>query len=206
MVNCTSRTAQCTVCSYPERARIEFMMANGVDGAALARQFAPLSKHAIYRHWKKHVTAEKKGSLFLVGASDVKVDLDALKRVESESLLQNLITERARLQRIADKCESVGNYQDATRASGNIVRVLELTAKYLGELRIGSTTINNNFLLSPDWISLRRIIAAALRPFPEAQRAVLAALREHELQQGADITGARSIERPVLEHKEAASS
>lgn len=178
-------------------------MANGVDGAALARQFAPLSKHSVYRHWKKHITIEKKNSLFLVGASDVKVDLDALKRVESESLLQNLITERARLQRIADKCENVGNYQDATRASGNIVKVLQLTARYLGELRLGSTTINNNFLLSPDWITLRRVIAAALRPFPDAQRAVLAAVREHESQQGADITGARSIERPAIEHKAA---
>lgn len=200
----TAPRGQCKTCKHPERARIELALANGVDCARAARQFFPgEGKHSIWRHWKNHVSQERKDSLRLVGLSDTKVDLDTLKRIESESLLQNLIYERARLQRIADKCETVGNFQDATRSSSALVRVLELTAKYLGELHTSGLTINNNFLLSPDWVQLRQTIAAALRPYPDAQRAVLAAVRDHESQRGTEVTYARAIERPALTHEAA---
>lgn len=200
-----AKTSQCKTCAHADRARIEVMLANDVDPSRVARQFStqskPLSRWAVRRHWLEHVSQDKKDRLRIVGASDITVDIEAIKRLESESLLQNLVAERARLQRIADKAEDIGNYQDATRASTALVRVLELLAKYLGELRIGNTTINNNFLISPDWVDLRRVIATALRPFPDAQRAVVAAIRQHEEQRGVEITHAHAIEKPALEQK-----
>lgn len=194
---------KCTVCQHPERTRLELALANGVGLMKAARQFG-VSKDSAGRHWRRHVPDARKASLRVTGISDPKVDLEALKRVESESLLQNLITERARLQRIADACERVANFQDATRASSALVKLLTLVAQYLGELRTGNTTITQNFLLSTDWLGLRRVIATALRPYPEAQRAVLAAIREHESGSGVEITPARAIERTapaLIEHE-----
>lgn len=188
-------TGQCKTCTHADRGRIEVALANGVSAMAAARQF-DISPHSIWRHWRSHVTQQRKDRLRVVGQSDAKVDLDALKKIETESLLQNLISERARLQRIADCCEDSGNFQDATRASANILRVLELIAKLLGELRVAGsgTNVTNNFLLSPDWMQLRHVIAVALRPHPDAQRAVLTAVRDLELSRGADVTSARAIE------------
>ncbi len=190
-----SSSGKCKTCSSPDRSRIELALANGVTTTAAARQFG-ISSHSLWRHWKRHVSPERKASLLVVGASDQKIDLDALKRIESESLLQHLIAERARLTRIAYACEGAGNFQDATRASTAVMRTLELTAKLLGELRAYSSTTNvtNNFLLSPDWMQLRQVIAVALRPYPDAQRAVLTAIRSMELDRGADVSHARAIE------------
>jgi hypothetical protein len=195
-----SKTARCKACHHPQRGRIEMQLANGVSMVKVARQFEGLTKWGLSRHFRLHVSPARKDKL-RVGASDLKVDLDTLKRAESESLLQNLIAERARLQRIADLCEGVGNFQDATRASTAVVRVLELVAKYLGELKTGSTSVTQNFLLAPDWVNLRRAIATALRPFPEAQRAVLEAVRAHESSAGVEINAHHAVERPALEHK-----
>jgi hypothetical protein len=196
-----SKTARCKTCHHSERARVELAIANGVSLLKVARQYGgELTKQNLSRHWIKHVTPARKEKLRVVGPADVELDLDALKRAEGESLLQNLIAERARLQRIADLSESVGHYTDATRASVAVVKVLELIAKYLGELRTGNTTIHQNFLLTADWVSLRRVIAEALRPYPEAQRAVLAAVRAHESSAGVEITHAHAVERPPLDH------
>jgi hypothetical protein len=43
--------------------------------------------------------------------------LAELKRTESEGLLQNLVHERARNQRIADRAEAIDDFGNATRAS-----------------------------------------------------------------------------------------
>jgi hypothetical protein len=192
-------TGMCHTCSHEARGRIELMLANHVSGPKVAKQFC-LSKDSIWRHWVRHVSAEQKARLKVAGASDAKVDLERLKRTESESLLQNFIAERVRLQRIADVCESLNNFSDAVRASAAVIRVIESTAKLLGELKTGRMTINQSFLLSPDWFQIRKLLSESLRPYPPAQQAVLSALRQYEGSQGADVTGARSIAlKPPIE-------
>lgn len=168
------------------------MLANGVAARKVAAQFG-LSSDSVWRHGRRHMSAEQKAKLMVAGASDAKIDLERLKRTESESLLQNLIAERARQQRIADLCESIRDYAGATRASMQVVHTTEVIAKLLGELKFGHTTINQSFLYSPDWFQIRSLMVVALRPYPAAQQAVLAALRQYEGSQGADVTGARSI-------------
>jgi hypothetical protein len=179
------------------------MAANGVTHAKVGAQFG-ISTDSVWRHMRKHVGEDGKARLRIVGASDPKIDLEALKRCESESLLQNLIAERVRLQRLADTAETGGNVGDAVKAARATVEVLALVGKLLGELRTGGTTITTNtVLLSSSWFELRRVITVALRPHPAAQKAVLDALREHERAGGVSVTGARSVELPplTLEHQ-----
>lgn len=186
---------QCKTCAHPERARIELQCCNGVTHARVAMQFG-ISSDSVWRHMRRHTTAEARAKLKLLGLSDSKVDVEALKRSESESLLQNLIGERVRLSRLADRAESIGSIGDATRASRAIIDVLGLVGKVLGELNVGRVTVHQSVVMSADWFRLRGVLASALRPFPAAQAAVLQALRDYERSQGVDVNGARAIELP----------
>ncbi len=130
----TAARGTCKTCAHPERPRIELMLANGVSAPKVSAQFG-LTRHAVWRHFNDHVTEERKAKL-AVGSSIPEADLAALKKNESDSLLANLIHERTRLQRLSDRAETVGNLQDATRASKGVIDVLTVIAKVLGDLRV----------------------------------------------------------------------
>ena len=51
---------------------------------------------------------------------------------------------------------------------------------------------------SPDYLALRSAIVRALRPFPEAARAVGEALHVLETEAARDITASASTRRPVM--------
>src|SRR5216683_6849857 len=58
---------------------------------------------------------------------------------------------------------------------------LEVEGKLLGEIgRVAPATINQNLIVSADYLKLRQLLLSALRPFPAARAAVLAALRSVE--------------------------
>src|SRR5216683_5185205 len=58
---------------------------------------------------------------------------------------------------------------------------LEVEGKLLGEIgRVSPATINQNLIVSADYLKLRQLLLSALRPFPQARAAVLAALRSVE--------------------------
>jgi hypothetical protein len=105
-------------------------------------------------------------------------DLAKLKQTESEGLLQNLVHERARQQRIADKAEKIDDFANATRASVAALKSSELIAKLLGEIKTGNVT--QNILITPEFHAFRTAVVQALRLHPEAKRAVLAQLQRLE--------------------------
>jgi hypothetical protein len=55
--------------------------------------------------------------------------------------------------------------------------------QYLGELQQHSTRTTVSVLVSPEYLQLRNALLRALGPFPEARRAVAAAI--HEVENGA---------------------
>lgn len=178
------------------------MLAAGVFATRVAKQFE-LSSDSVWRHWKLHVSQEKKNSLIATGLTDVKVDVNKLRKTEAESVLQNMLATRAQQQRIADKCEGIGLYQEAIRATVAVQKNLETTAKIVGELKNGNTVVHNNILLSPNWLVMRRAIAEALRPHPEVQREVLGAIRAVETGAGVNISNARAVELKAIDNSEA---
>jgi hypothetical protein len=185
------------VCAHAERARIELALANDPRDhgcARIARDYG-LCRMSVWRHWKRHVPADRKERLRLGASRNPGLDLDALKRREGESLLANLVAERVRLLTLADAAEVARDFLTAIKASSALLKFYDLQARLLGEIRTGGTTINTVFL-SGDWFRLRRVIAEALRPFPDAQRAVLTAVRELEAAGGAEVNTAHAIELP----------
>ena len=59
------------------------------------------------------------------------------------------------------------------KAVDRIQRQLELQAKLLGELQQEGTI---NVTVSPEWVTLRAVILSAVTPYPDAAKAISAAL------------------------------
>jgi len=81
---------------------------------------------------------------------------------------------------------------------------LELVGKLLGQLvqRVRSTSL----LVSPDYLDLRATLVRALQPFPEAARAVGAALHAMESKAASDITANAAKGKPLLLEAKAVES
>jgi hypothetical protein len=121
----------------------------------------------------------------MLAARPSEIDLDALKRSESEALLGSLIAQRARLQLISEMCFEAKELGAAIACERAITSSLETTSKLLGML-VTSTTATN-VLISSDYFRLRSTIVAALRKHPEAARDVARALADLELEAANEI-------------------
>lgn len=172
----TGRT--CTVCQHAQRARIELGLARGVSASALSRRFRPLSADAILRH-RKHISPALLKELRARSLLPER-ELESLRIEESSSLLEHLVHQRAKLYRLVDSCEDMGDVRSAFVGHARITANLEQTAKLLDLFAAHSLTVNQNLIVSPDYLALRQSLLLALKPFPEARAAVVAVLREME--------------------------
>lgn len=168
---------QCTVCRHRERPQIDLGLARGVSAYALGKRHR-LSADALYRHAKRHLPAQLRASL-LAGPSIDGVDLDRLRDTETQSLLANLVALRHRLFATLDTAEGAGDGNMLARVASQLHHNLELTGKLLGDLGVGSTTINN-VLLVPAYVEMRVELVHALAPYPEARAAVATVLHRLE--------------------------
>ena len=173
-------TNQCTICQHRERAGIDLALARGVSVRALTTRYG-LSRDALYRHQSKHLPPQLRASL--VAGPDLDIDLDKLRETESQSLLANLVNLRGRLFSSLDVAEENGDGNMLARVAGQLHNNLELTAKLLGDLSSGNSTTINNVLVMPQYVEMRVELVNALKPFPEAARAVANVLHtiEHKV-------------------------
>src|SRR5262249_45962879 len=145
-------TKQSKIVEHVDRGRIEYDLARGVPVARVARKYN-VSKDACYRYLKKmppQLKAAHLGKLLRAGA-----DLEKLRFDESEGLLQNLATQRARLLLLQDAAMDTENGQLATQVSGAIHRNLELVGKYLGEFAQHQIRTTVSVLVQPEYLELR---------------------------------------------------
>jgi transposase-like protein len=184
----------CSVCAHRERAGIDLALARGVSVSALSRRY-DVSTDSLYRHRKTHLTAQLRAKL--IAGPDIEIDLDRLRESESQSLLANLVALRHRLFASLDVAEECGDSNMVCRVTGQIHQNLELTGKLLGDLGVGTTV--NNVLVLPAYVEMRMELINALRPFPEAARAVAAALHRLEAKSAESIKN--ESERPLFEVK-----
>jgi hypothetical protein len=107
-------------------------------------------------------------------------DLEKLRIDESEGLLQNLATQRARLLLLQDNAMDTENPGLATQISGAIHRNLELVGKYLGEFAQHQIRTTVSVLVAPEYLQMRAALVRALAPYPDAKAAVAAVLHQIE--------------------------
>src|SRR5262245_23765998 len=89
----------------------------------------------------------------LLAGPDLNIDLDALRRTESQSLLGNLVALRHRLFGQLDRAEEEDNLYGFARVSAQLHENLEVTGRLLGDLNVGTTI--NNILIQPVYCEMR---------------------------------------------------
>ncbi len=189
--------AKCTICSSKFRHQIEIGLTHLVPANALGLRFK-VSSDAILRHAKNHLTAAMRAAILTAQVPSA-VDLDALKISESEGLLSALVVQRARLQAHGELAASLGDVRGCVAVEGAITSNLTLVARLLQQLIQVHDVRHTSILVSPDYLKLRAALVKALAPFPEAARAVGAALHAIEAEGALDIT-ARAKAPALIEH------
>ena len=191
----------CTVCAHKARHAIEIGLAHKVPARALGQRFG-LSADSILRHAKNHLTAAMRAAI-LTAQRPSAIDLEALQTSETEGLLGQLVVQRARLQQHGDLALELGDVRGAVAVETAITANLTLVAKLLGQLVSQHHITSTSLLISPDYLRLRAALVQALRPYPDAARAVGAALHLLEADAAADITARASKPRTapaLIEH------
>jgi len=161
----------CLTCRHENVSEIDRLLLRGVPLRDIAAQFGP-SPAALCRH-KAHISAALTKAH---EASEVARADDLLAQVESLRLKAMRILERAEL---AEEMSRTAKDADRSRRTSlgaikEIRGTLELLARLLGELKDGGTTVN--VLISPQWVTLRTVILAAVEPYPAARQAIIEAV------------------------------
>jgi len=157
----------------------------GVAYRILAERYE-CSPDAVFRH-KQHLSPQVKAAI-LANRPETSVDLEKLRTSEGEGLLGALVVQRARLQTYADAAFAAGNVAGTLQAERTILSNLETTGKLVGTLAQHHVVTHTSVLVSEDYLKLRQTLIATLRPFPDAARAVGAALASLEADAARDIT------------------
>jgi hypothetical protein len=195
------RAPRSPIAKDPDRALIERALALGEPMVRIAKRFG-YTVSSIHRY-KRRLAPQLQAAIAASVLKPKEGDLDKLRIEESEGLLGNLAAQRARLLLTQDRAIE----DDDRREVGYISRVIheniELTGKYLGifsQHQIKSTT-NVNLLVTEDYLRIRQVIEVALRPFPEARRAVYEAMHKIESEAAQDLLAGRQGPAPVIEHE-----
>lgn len=180
----------CSTCNHPDRAAVEIALANGVACRVLGLKYG-LDPSQLSRHKTNHMGDELVARLRVRGARSDE-ELARIRDLESKSLLDNLIWQRARMYENADRCRKIGDDAGERAAMGEAAKIVALEGKLLGDLGAHITVNHNNtvnLVALPQWHALRTSLARALRPFPDAYTAAIGALQQAE-----------AVELPVIEH------
>jgi hypothetical protein len=88
------------------------------------------------------------------------IDLEALQASESEGLLAQLVTQRARLQTHSELASELGDVKAAVACERAITSNLELVGKLLGTLIQRTEVRSTSILISADYLDISEGIAA----------------------------------------------
>ena len=147
----------CTVCTHPDRARLDAAVV-GEHGSirSIAKQ-AGVSDSALLRHSNNCLPARLvKGK----EAQDEAQALDVVKQLRAINGAALEILRNARQRKDDDT---------ALKAIARVEKQIELQARLLQLISDGPTV---NILVNPQWVELRAVILTALAPYPEARFAL----------------------------------
>jgi len=153
----------CTACHHAQRVELDQQLVQGTPDTQVAARFG-LGKDAVRRHRINHLSASLKA---LRGRGPGATGERAMDRLEglyaaAMAVLESGMTE--------------GKATMTLAAVKELRALVELLAKLTGELDERPTVQVLNVATSPEWLEVRGRMLGALRPYPEAARAVVAAL------------------------------
>ena len=153
----------CRVCDHTERPDVDAAIVSGLSDPKVAKQFG-ISKDSVRRHRISHLSP-------------------ALQALAVEREKEGARTALDRMEALYEKASAVleaanadGKPSLSLAAIRELRGIVELLAKLNGELDDRPTVQVLNVTASPEWDALRGVVLTALRPYPEAGRAVALAL------------------------------
>jgi AcrR family transcriptional regulator len=158
---------RCAVCNHPEREAFEKDLALERTTAADVARAIGCNRSTVTRHLRNHLLPGLRES-YQAGAEPDLKHLDVL--AEMKELY-------GRMKGHLSAAEAAKDWQAIRGFHGEARKDLELLAKLLGELQQEGTI---NVTVSPEWLTLRAVVIQALRPYPDAARAVAGALTAGE--------------------------
>lgn len=151
---------RCTVCAHPDRPAIDQALVNRRSFRTLAERFG-LGRMALVRHHDDHLP---------VDLAQAKAAADV---AQSDDLLAQIVTLKARAMKILDRAEKADKFVPAIMAIREARECVELLAEMVQAIDRRPTL---NLLVAPEWLAARSVLLDALRPYPEARAAVAARL------------------------------
>lgn len=148
----------CEVCTNPNREAINAALVERRGTMAGIARANGLSEDSVARHAKAHIPKA------------LAVAATAREEAQAGSLLERVRAAEEHARRLAFRAEADGDVRGAVAGLRVLLDALELLGKVAAE--------RSPLVSSPEWQSLKRRIASALEPFPEAAAAVLAAIEE----------------------------
>lgn len=186
---------KCAVCCHAQRPAVDLAIASGLSKRAIGEKYG-LHPDAVWRHGQNHLSPEVKAALALKLVRK-EGDVRAVLLEEGAGAVEALRAIRAPLFGRFLTAVDVGDDRAAAALAGRLHEGLSLSARLTGELMPAAGTTIQNIVISQDYIRLRTDLLNALRPFPEAARAVAEVFRrtgEH-----AAAAMAQSMPRPMIE-------
>lgn len=150
---------RCSVCAHPQAEEISMEILQGATLRNIADKYG-LSLTSVHRH-KQHIPHQ------------LAVSHEAQKVAKADGVMQRMAELDQRADTIYKQATEQNDPELALKALKELRGITELYAKMAGE--IGARTVNN-FIITPEWASLRSVMLRALLPYPDARKAVVEAL------------------------------
>jgi hypothetical protein len=195
---------RCKVCTHAARMQIDYALAAGLGRRRIAEKFG-VSADAIQRHSHNHLAPELRAAMTLK-LIQREGDVRAVLLDEGVGTIEALKAVRGPLFGRFLAAVDIGDDRSAVALAARLHESLQLSARLTGQLVPHANVNVTTLVISQDYIALRSSLLAALRPFPEAARAVAEVFRrtgEHaaaEMQRNAP----RMIEAKAVEVSDAA--
>jgi hypothetical protein len=150
----------CTICDRDDRHAIDQALVQG-EAFRNVSERCSVSTAAIFRHYHAHIPQHLRQAHAVQEVS------------QADTLLAKVVTLEADAKRLQGLAEDAGDFKTALQAIRELVRIIELQARLIGELDDSPTV---NVLVLPEWQALRGVLFQALAPYPDARAAVATAL------------------------------
>lgn len=154
----------CTICAHVDRGRIDREIVSGCAYRDISGRFQ-VSKSAVERHAGEHIPQ-------LISRSRELRDW-----LNADQLVGELRVLRETTLGILEEARVGGEHSIALSAIGRLQQQAELVARLLGELVDRQRVETLDLQVSEKWIRIRSVILQAVRPYPDACDAVIAALK-----------------------------
>ena len=170
---------RCTVCTHPDRVAIDKALIAGGTFRAIAEQHR-LSATSVHRHRSQHLGKAMQRAERAQGVADAVAGEATIDTVAALVRRAQELISVAEVRAADGKLTRATDVKSAVAALGGAVKALQLQAQLRGEISPASSTVNvlvdQRGKPREEWAELTGAIFAALRPYPEAARAVAGAL------------------------------